>query len=81
MRGIGTYIQKENDSDLLIASAAGSIERVNKLISVKPVNSKYIGEVGDLIIGRIVSVEHKRWKADVLSHRDAILQLASVNCY
>ena len=71
-------MQKENDTELLIASAAGCIERVNKLISVKPVNSKYIGEVGDLIIGRIVSVEHKRWKADVLSHRDAILQLASV---
>ena len=44
LRGLGTYVVKENDDNLLIASAAGNIERVNKLISVKPSNSRYIGE-------------------------------------
>ena len=35
--------------------------------------------VGDLVIGRILSVENKRWKAEVLARRDAILQLSAVS--
>lgn len=81
LRGLGTYISKDGDGvePQLIASAAGHVERINKLITVNPVNSKYTGEVGDLVIGRITAVENKRWKADVLAHRDAVLQLSSVH--
>ena len=47
----------------LIASVAGVIERVNKLVSVVPVSSTvYSGQVGDLIVGRISSVGATRWK-------------------
>lgn len=44
LRGLGTYLVKEDDQNVLIASSAGTIERVNKLISVKSSNSRYIGE-------------------------------------
>mmetsp|Transcript_22389 Transcript_22389/g.21522 ORF Transcript_22389/g.21522 Transcript_22389/m.21522 type:complete len:346 (-) Transcript_22389:60-1097(-) len=51
----------------LIASVAGRVERVNKLISVHPSVSMthYVGQVGDLIIGRIAAVGSTRWRVDV----------------
>ena len=64
--------------DQVLASVAGTLERVNKLVSVKPLRTKYVlppyvcatreadlylsgyyryrGEVGDLVVGRIVEV-------------------------
>ncbi len=53
LRGHGTYIEGEE----LIACVAGQMERVNKLISVKPLKSRFIGEMGDLVVGRITYVE------------------------
>ena len=35
--------------------------------------------VGDLIVGRISSVDSKRWKVDIHAQKDAMLQLSSVN--
>jgi hypothetical protein len=50
----------------LIASVAGTVERVNKLISVIPLSpSIYVGQVGDLVIGRIVGVGGSRWKVSL----------------
>ena len=48
MRGHGTYM----DQDVLFASVAGVVERVNKLISVTPVKTRYNGEIGDVVVGR-----------------------------
>lgn len=80
LRGHGTTIvNTSKDSNKLIASVAGVVQHIDKLISVKPIKSRYHGEIGDLIIGRISSVESKRWKVDINSHKDAILQLSSVN--
>ncbi|KAL7542660.1 hypothetical protein ACHAXR_012106 [Thalassiosira sp. AJA248-18] len=50
----------------LIASVAGTVERVNKLISVIPLSpSIYSGQVGDLVVGRIVGVGGSRWKVSL----------------
>ena len=50
----------------LIASVAGTVERVNKLISVIPLSpSVYSGQVGDLVVGRIVGVGGSRWKVSL----------------
>ncbi|MFH4982212.1 hypothetical protein AB6A40_008921 [Gnathostoma spinigerum] len=75
MRGHGTYLR----GDELIASLAGAVETVNKLICVRPLKSRYFGEVGDVVIGRITEVQQKRWKVDTNSMQDATLMLASVN--
>jgi len=75
MRGHGTYT---NDNKLY-ASIAGVVERVNKLISVRPLRTRYSGEVGDVIVGRITEVAHKRWKVDTFSKLDSVLLLSSVN--
>ncbi|KAJ3084741.1 exosome non-catalytic core subunit rrp4 [Quaeritorhiza haematococci] len=75
MRGHGTFNQEEK----LIASVSGVVERVNKLISVKPLRARYNGEIGDVVVGRITDVQQKRWKVDINARQDAVLLLSSVN--
>ncbi|KAH7885764.1 hypothetical protein F5I97DRAFT_1808858 [Phlebopus sp. FC_14] len=75
MRGHGTYADKED----VIASVAGTIERVNKLVTVRAVRTRYNPEVGDLVVGRITEVQPRRWKVDANSRQDAVLMLSSVN--
>jgi len=75
MRGHGTYIEDEE----VIASVAGTVERVNKLITVRPLQTRYNPEVGDLVVGRITEVAARRWKVDANSRQDAVLMLSSVN--
>ena len=74
MRGHGTYTQ----SDSLVSSLAGRINRVNKLISVTPFKSRFNGEIGDVVIGRITELGSKRWKVDINARQDAILLLSSI---
>lgn len=75
MRGHGTYV----DGDKLTASVAGVVERVNKLICVRPFKTRYNGEVGDVVVGRITEVGQKRWKVETFSRLDSVLLLSSVN--
>ncbi|KAF0682881.1 Aste57867_25016 [Aphanomyces stellatus] len=75
LRGHGTYVE---DGELL-ASVAGIVEKVNQLVSVRPLVSRYIGEVGDIVVGRISEVGNKRWKVDINGQQDAVLMLSSVN--
>ena len=76
LRGHGTYVDDENT---LRASVAGILEKVNKLISVKPLKARYQGEIGDVIVGRITEVQQRRWKVDTNSKLDSVLLLSSVN--
>lgn len=75
MRGHGTYV----DNEEVIASVAGNIERVNKLVTVRAIRTRYNPEVGDLVVGRITEVQPRRWKVDANSRQDAVLMLSSVN--
>ena len=77
MRGHGTYVANSK----LVSSVAGLVEPINKLISVRPRKTRYGGEIGDVIVGRIidVQVQQKRWKVDVNGRLNAILLLSSVN--
>nr|CAD7576789.1 unnamed protein product [Timema californicum] len=75
MRGHGTYMEES----ALTASVSGVVEQVNKLISVKPIKTRYNGEIGDVVVGRITEVQQKRWKVDTNSRLDSVLLLSSVN--
>ncbi|XP_077778253.1 exosome complex component RRP4 isoform X2 [Podarcis muralis] len=75
MRGHGTYLGGEK----LIASVAGVVDRVNKLICVKALKTRYNGEVGDIVVGRITEVQQKRWKVETNSRLDSVLLLSSMN--
>lgn len=75
MRGHGTYAQNGS----LYASIAGVVERVNKLVSVRPLRARYAGEIGDVVIGRILEIGGKRWRVDANSKQDSVLMLSSIN--
>jgi exosome complex component RRP4 len=47
---------------------AGVVHHIDKVICVKPVRSHYRPDIGDVIVGRIVSVDQSRWLVDVNSY-------------
>mmetsp|Transcript_2453 Transcript_2453/g.4065 ORF Transcript_2453/g.4065 Transcript_2453/m.4065 type:complete len:315 (+) Transcript_2453:238-1182(+) len=63
----------------LVASVAGVVMRVNKLISVRPVQSRYSGDIGDVVIGRIALVGNKQWRVDLGARQLGVLMLGSIN--
>ncbi|KAK4447884.1 hypothetical protein QBC34DRAFT_439550 [Podospora aff. communis PSN243] len=77
MRGHGTYIAPSTTN--ITSSLAGTITRTNKLLSVRPLRARYTPEVGDLVVGRIVEVQAKRWRVDVGAVQLASLPLSAIN--
>lgn len=77
MRGHGTYTKPP--SPAIISSVAGTVSRTNKLLSVRPVRARYTPEVGDLVVGRIVEVQARRWRVDVGGAQLAALPLSAIN--
>ena len=67
----------------LIASVTGIVHRVNKLVSVESIASQtYVGHVGDLVVGRIVSANTAsgRWNVQLAPHlKQASLPLSGVH--
>jgi exosome complex RNA-binding protein Rrp4 len=41
-------------------------------------DSRYQGEVGDAVVGRITEVGQKLWRVDVNGKQDSILQLSAI---
>lgn len=75
MRGHGTYFL----DNMTYSSVAGTVSRVNRLLSVIPLRGRYAPETGDHIVGRIVEVGNRRWKVDIGAKQYAVLMLGSVN--
>ncbi|KAK0385063.1 hypothetical protein NLU13_7541 [Sarocladium strictum] len=77
MRGHGTYVPPGSSS--ITSSLAGTLTKTNKLLSVRPLRARYTPEIGDLVVGRIVEVQAKRWRVDVSASQLAILQISAIN--
>ncbi|ATY61945.1 exosome component 2 [Cordyceps militaris CM01] len=77
MRGHGTYVPQGSTS--ITSSLAGTLTKTNKLLSVRPLRARYTPEIGDLVVGRIVEVQAKRWRVDVAAAQLAILQISAIN--
>jgi exosome complex RNA-binding protein Rrp4 len=75
MAGWGTYVE----NGVIISSVAGVVHTINKLILVNPKKSSYKPDVGDVVIGRILSVDKKSWRVNITSNRDANLNLTAIN--
>eukprot|EP00911_Craspedida_sp_UC1_P002146 UC1_evm1s1651 len=75
MRGHGTILRGGH----LVASVSGVVERTNKVVSVRPARSRYVGEIGDVVVGRVTEVNQRRWKVDTNAKLDSVLKLSSVN--
>ena len=74
LRGHGTY----NRAGQLTATLSGTVQRINKLIKVQPPKARYVGEVGDIVVGRILEVLPRRWKVDINATSAATLRLDNV---
>jgi exosome complex component RRP4 len=77
MRGHGTFADAE--STTIRSTLAGTLQKTNKLLSIVPLRARYTPEIGDLVIGRIVEVQSRRWKVDVAAPLLANLLLSSIN--
>lgn len=75
LRGHGTHAGSESS---LRATVTGVVERVNKLVSVCPVQSRYFAEAGDVVVGRVTELAGRRWKLDIGAKQDASLALSAV---
>jgi len=75
MTGHGTYEQDNK----IYASLAGVVHYMDKLVCVKPLKTSYKPDIGDVLVGRIVNVEGKKWNIDVNSYQHAILNLTAIN--
>ncbi|KAF2141897.1 uncharacterized protein K452DRAFT_287865 [Aplosporella prunicola CBS 121167] len=77
MRGHGTYVP-EGGTEIL-STVAGTVMKTNKLLSITPLRARYNPEIGDLIVGRIVEVQSRRWKVDLSAPLLASLPLSAIN--
>lgn len=80
MRGHGTYMgTSAAAAGGIVSSLAGTVMRTNRLLSVRPLRARYAPEVGDLVVGRIVEVQARRWRVDVGASQLAALPLSAIN--
>lgn len=73
--GAGTYTQ----DGIIYSSLAGMLLRIGRVLWVKPLKKKYAPTTGDIVVGRVISVEHNKWKIDINSYQHANLSLNSIN--
>ena len=73
--GHGTYELEGK----IFASLAGVVHRIDRVIQVKALKTSYKPDIGDVIVGRIVAVENKRWTVDINSYQHANLNLTNIN--
>ncbi|TVY81784.1 Exosome complex component rrp4 [Lachnellula suecica] len=76
MRGHGTFLEAPTT---LRSTVAGTVQKTNKLVSVRPLRARYTPEIGDLVVGRIIEVQSKRWRVDVGAPTLADLPLSAIN--
>lgn len=79
MRGHGTFSTDDTEAMSIRSTLAGTLQKTNKLLSIVPLRARYTPEIGDLVIGRIVEVQSRRWKVDVAAPLLANLLLSSIN--
>ncbi|XP_054784608.1 exosome complex component RRP4 homolog [Prosopis cineraria] len=76
------FLKGHGTTDLkgeVVATVCGVVERVNKLVYVRALRSRYKPEVGDIVVGRVIEVSQKRWKLEINYSQDATLMLSSMN--
>lgn len=78
MRGHGTFLSSESE---LISSVAGKVVQINKLVSVHAPRARFVGETGDVVVGKIIEVQvgQRRWKVETGARLDSVLLLNHIN--
>lgn len=74
-----TKDEEGDEKKIIYASMAGVVHYIDRVICVRPVRSHYIPDIGDVVVGRIVSVDSQRWQVDINSYQHAVLNLTAIN--
>ena len=61
------------------SAICGLVEKINKLVFVRPLKKKYTGELGDVVVGRIYEIIGDRWVVDFGGSQMATLPLGGIN--
>lgn len=72
--GNGVY---EKD-DVIYSATYGRLKQIDSLITVEPLNTFYIPQKGDCVIGKIESIYSRLWKVDIGASIKATLKLSSI---
>mmetsp|Transcript_81802 Transcript_81802/g.227798 ORF Transcript_81802/g.227798 Transcript_81802/m.227798 type:complete len:331 (-) Transcript_81802:185-1177(-) len=75
LRGRGIV---ERDDGKLVATTTGVVEKVNKLVYIRPLKHRYVGSIGDVVVGRIVEVQTERWAVEIGTAMNASLHLGAI---
>eukprot|EP00917_Polyrhabdina_sp_WS-2016_P032620 GHVP01069544.1.p1 GENE.GHVP01069544.1~~GHVP01069544.1.p1 ORF type:complete len:228 (+),score=42.12 GHVP01069544.1:24-707(+) len=75
IQGHGTYKKEGKIYSLL----AGKVRQTNMVLQVTPPPHKYIPQIGDVVVGRVLDIQKKRWRIEINSIKDAILKLSAIN--
>lgn len=79
LRGYNTFnVESTGDIPSIVAAISGLVEVTDCVVSVRGLSPRYLPEVGDVVVGRIVDVAGNRWRVDLGALQDAIMMLSSV---
>ena len=70
--------QQQHQRPMITAAGCGAVERTENVVSVRGLFPRYNGEVGDVVVARVVDVAGTRWICDVGAPQHAILPLSHV---
>lgn len=51
---------------------------MDKLKIVRPLKSRYFGDVGDVVVGRVAEIANKKWRIDIRGFEYAYLHINAV---
>ncbi|KAK2195311.1 bifunctional Exosome complex RNA-binding protein 1-RRP40-RRP4/Nucleic acid-binding [Babesia duncani] len=75
LQGSGTFV----DNGTLRSCFLGKFEQVNQLAFVKPINGRYIGQIGDVVVGVVLEISGDKWLLDIGASERAQLSILQVN--
>ncbi|UKJ90113.1 hypothetical protein MACJ_001043 [Theileria orientalis] len=75
LQGHGTHVTRNE----LKATYSGLVKHVNQLVYVEPFSGKYMGQIGDIVIGIVENIQGNKWFLDVNSVERAHLSILQVN--
>lgn len=67
-----------SSSTAIVSSITGLVEVTDRVVSVRGAAPRYLPEIGDVVIGRVVDLSGTRWRVNVNGLQDAVLLLANV---
>lgn len=69
------------NGDAIVAKRLGLVSVSGRIVSVIPLSGRYVPQVGDMVIGKVVEIQPNGWILDISAPYDAYLPLSGVREY